>query len=92
MTERIQKQSNQENKEHNTGNDNLLLLFNDDIHSFDYVIESLVTICKHSTVQAEQCTTIAHYKGVCEIKKGDYQFLKEMHDGLTEKGLKAEIK
>lgn len=92
MTERIQKPTGKESKKENTGKDHLLLLYNDDVHSFDYVIESLIQVCNHSSVQAEQCTTIAHYKGVCEVKQGEYNYLKEMQTGLVEKGLKAEIK
>jgi ATP-dependent Clp protease adaptor protein ClpS len=70
---------------------NWLILHNDDIHSFDYVIESLVDICEHNTVQAEQCTFIIHYKGKCDVKKGSYEFLKPMKDGLIERGLNATI-
>lgn len=92
MTERIQKQSGKEKSNASKEKDHLLFLYNDDIHSFDYVIESLIDICKHSGVQAEQCATIAHYKGVCEVKKGDLSSLKEMKSGLTEKGLKTEIR
>lgn len=71
--------------------ENWLILHNDDIHTFDYVIESLVDICEHNTVQAEQCTFIIHYKGKCDVKKGSYEFLKPMKDGLIERGLNATI-
>lgn len=68
-----------------------LILFNDDINSFDYVIESLMEVCGHSSVQAEQCTFIAHYKGCCEIKKGERKTLESMQINLIKKGLKASI-
>lgn len=71
--------------------ENYLILHNDDIHTFDYVIESLVDICEHNTVQAEQCTYIIHYKGKCDVKKGLYDYLKPMKDGLIERGLNATI-
>ena len=71
--------------------DNNLILHNDDIHTFDFVIESLVDICEHNTVQAEQCTFIIHYKGKCDVKKGSFEFLKPMKDGLIERGLNATI-
>ena len=71
--------------------ENSLILYNDDIHTFDYVIESLVDVCEHNTVQAEQCTFIIHYKGKCDVKKGSYDFLKPMKDCLIERGLNATI-
>jgi ATP-dependent Clp protease adaptor protein ClpS len=71
--------------------ENSLILHNDDIHTFDYVIESLVDVCEHSTVQAEQCTFIIHYKGKCDVKKGSFDFLKPMKDCLIERGLNATI-
>jgi ATP-dependent Clp protease adaptor protein ClpS len=71
--------------------ENWLILHNDDIHSFDYVIDCLIDICEHNTVQAEQCTFIIHYKGKCDVKKGSYEFLKPMKDGLIERGLNATI-
>ncbi len=66
-----------------------LILYNDDINTFDYVIESLIEICEHSLVQAEQCALIAHYKGNCDVKKGNHAHLKEMQLDLIKKGLKA---
>jgi ATP-dependent Clp protease adaptor protein ClpS len=71
--------------------ENWLILHNDDIHSFDYVIDCLIDICEHNTVQAEQCTFIIHYKGKCDVKKGSYEFLKPMKEGLIERGLNATI-
>jgi ATP-dependent Clp protease adaptor protein ClpS len=71
--------------------ENFLILHNDDTHTFEYVIESLIDICEHSTVQAEQCTFIIHYKGKCDVKKGSFDFLKPMKDSLIERGLNATI-
>lgn len=68
-----------------------LILYNDDINTFDYVIQSLIEICDHSLVQAEQCALIAHYKGNCDIKKGNRAQLKELQLNLIKKGLKAGI-
>ncbi len=78
-----------------SGKDNdsehFLVLYNDDINSFEYVIESLIEVCGHSSVQAEQCTFIAHFKGLCEVKKGKREFLEPMQVNLVKKGLKASI-
>ena len=48
-----------------------LILWNDDVNSFDDVIDALVEICEHDFIQAEQCATITHYKGKCEVKSGE---------------------
>lgn len=74
-----------------SGESRFLILHNDDIHTFDYVIESLVRICKMETVQAEQCTYLVHYKGKCDIKKGTAHYLKPLKEGLTDRGLSATI-
>lgn len=68
-----------------------LILHNDDVHSFDFVIDSLVNICNHDAVQAEQCAYIIHHKGKCDVKKGTYSYLKSKKDKLIEKGLKVTI-
>ena len=64
-----------------------LILYNDSKNTFDHVISCLVDICNHDVIQAEQCAYIANYKGRCDIKKGDYKFLKELKDALISKGL-----
>ncbi len=92
MSKSTQKRLKQKNQEKNPDDLHLLFLYNDDIHSFDYVMGSLMEVCNHSNVQAEQCTTIAHYKGVCDVKKGELNLLKEMRMGLIQKGLKVDIK
>jgi ATP-dependent Clp protease adaptor protein ClpS len=68
-----------------------LLLHNDDVNTFEYVIDCLIEICNHDLIQAEQCATIAHYKGKCEVKTGVFNTLKPLKDLLIEKGLNATI-
>ena len=68
-----------------------LILHNDDVHTFDYVIVSLVDICHHDIHQAEQCAYIVHHKGKCDVKKGSYDELHPMKDKLTDKGLSVTI-
>lgn len=68
-----------------------LILHNDDVHSFEYVINSLIEVCDMEATQAEQCTFLVHYKGKCDIKKGAYSLLKPYKEGLAERGLNATI-
>jgi len=70
---------------------NQLIIFNDDFNTFDHVIDTLVKVCKHNTIQAEQCTHIIHYKGKCSVKVGDYEELESMCTSILEKGITAEI-
>ena len=64
-----------------------LILFNDDVNSFDYVIDCLIEVCEHSAEQAEQCALIAHFKGKCAIKFGTYAELVPINDELNRRGL-----
>ena len=68
-----------------------LVLFNDDVNSFDHVINMLVKYCKHEPMQAEQCAYIVHYSGKCEIKNGTFEELEPICTALLESGLSAEI-
>ncbi|MDO5106551.1 ATP-dependent Clp protease adaptor ClpS [Capnocytophaga sp.] len=68
-----------------------LILFNDDVNTFDHVIETLVRVCKHTYEQAEQCAIIVHFNGKCEVKSGSYQKLEPMCSALLHAGLSAEI-
>jgi ATP-dependent Clp protease adaptor protein ClpS len=68
-----------------------LILHNDDYHTFDYVIDALITVCNHNEEQAVQCTYLVHYKGKADVKKGSYNELKPMMTGLKAKDLKATI-
>ncbi|MBL7888460.1 MAG: ATP-dependent Clp protease adaptor ClpS [Bacteroidetes bacterium] len=71
--------------------DKQIILYNDDFNTFDFVIESLIKVCKHDTIQAEQCTYLVHYKGKCSVKRGSYEALEPMCTALLERGLTAEI-
>lgn len=74
-----------------TTNLNEIILFNDDVNTFDHVIDSLVEICDHTLEQAEQCAILVHYKGKCTVKTGEYNDLKPRCLQLLSKGLSAEI-
>lgn len=64
-----------------------LILYNDDVNSFDFIIESLVEVCDHDAVQAEQCALIAHFKGKCGIKFGTLTELTPMNNELNNRGI-----
>lgn len=68
-----------------------IILFDDEHNTFDFVIESLIDICGHSLLQAEQCTMLVHYKGKCAVKTGEYNELEPKCSRLLELGLTAEI-
>lgn len=68
-----------------------LVLYNDDYHTFDYVIKALVDICRHTTDQAEQCAILVHCHGKCAVKNGSYEELLPMHTALLNKQLTTEI-
>ena len=68
-----------------------IILFNDDVNTFEHVIESLVDVCNHSSVQAEQCAYLVHFKGKCAVKSGEYDELKPRCTRLLNLGLSAEI-
>ena len=70
---------------------NEIVLFNDDVNTFDFVIDSLISICEHTDEQAHQCTLIIHYKGKCIVKTGELSDLKPRCSKLLELGLSAEI-
>jgi len=69
----------------------ILILYNDDVNTFDFVIDSLIEICKHEPEQAEQCAMITHFKGKCDIKQGGYQVMKQMYEGMSIRGLTVSI-
>ena len=68
-----------------------IVLFNDEVNTFDWVIHCLIEICEHSPEQAEQCAVITHYKGKCAVKSGSYAELEPRCSTLLERGLSAEI-
>lgn len=71
--------------------DNHLVLYNDDVNTFDFVIASLMEICKHEREQAEQCSIIVHNNGRCQVKDGSSKILKPMCRALVQRGLTAEV-
>ncbi|MEM0518574.1 MULTISPECIES: ATP-dependent Clp protease adaptor ClpS [Aequorivita] len=86
--EKIQEDVSVEEME---GNLNEIVLYNDDVNTFDHVINSLIFACEHTPEQAEQCSIIVHYKGKCTVKTGEFSDLKPRCSMLLEAGLSAEI-
>lgn len=74
-----------------TQKENQIVLYNDDVNTFDHVIETLIYACDHTPEQAEQCSLIVHYKGKCTVKTGSFDDLKPRCSKLLEAGLSAEI-
>ena len=68
-----------------------IMLYNDDVNTFDHVIECLIKYCQHEPEQAEQCAILVHYKGKCTVKTGTIDELKPQCSALLEAGLSAEI-
>lgn len=68
-----------------------IVLYNDDVNTFEFVIDTLIKVCKHEPLQAEQCTYLIHYKGKCAVKSGSYDQLKPVCSALLDRGLTAEI-
>lgn len=68
-----------------------LILYNDEVNTFDHVIKSLVEICGHDSTQAEQCALIVHLKGSCDIKSGIKEVLQVMSSSLNAKGLNSRV-
>jgi len=70
---------------------NEIVLYNDDVNTFDHVIDTLIYACDHIPEQAEQCAIIVHYKGQCIVKTGVYDDLEPRCTILLDAGLSAEI-
>jgi len=68
-----------------------LVVFNDEINTFEHVINTLIKVCKHTAEQAEQCTMLIHYKGKCAVKNGSFDFLRPMRESICEAGIDARI-
>lgn len=80
------------NKKLNKGTERCsLILFNDEINTFDHVIKSLVEVCGHDAVQAEQCAMIVHFRGSYEVKTGQKEILLSMSNSLNLRGLRSEV-
>ncbi|MBA3829111.1 MAG: ATP-dependent Clp protease adaptor ClpS [Taibaiella sp.] len=68
-----------------------LIVWNDEINTFDWVIEALVTVCEHSPEQAEQCAMLIHHKGKYGVKRGSFDFLRPRAEALIGRGIQATI-
>ena len=68
-----------------------LVLYNDDVNTFDHVIECLINYCDHDVLQAEQCSYIVHYKGKCSVKRGTKNKLQPIKQALIDQRLKVAI-
>lgn len=73
------------------GNTCQLIVWNDDVTTFEWVIETLVDVCGHTKEQAEQCAMIIHTKGKYAVKEGSYDILKPMCNTITERGIGATV-
>ena len=74
-----------------TGFNNEIIVYNDDVNTFDHVIDTLMRVCNHTPEQAEQCSLIVHYNGKCTVKTGTMDKLKPQCTQLLEAGISAEI-
>jgi len=68
-----------------------IILHNDDVNTFEHVIQCLIDFCGHDAIQAEQCAWIVHYNGKCSVKRGTYSDLEPRCTALLDSGLSAEI-
>lgn len=68
-----------------------LIVWNDEVNTFDWVIETLMEVCNHTEEQAEQCAMLIHFKGKYAVKNGDYDTLKPMCNNITERGINATV-
>ncbi len=66
-----------------------IIVYNDDVNTFDWVIECFMEVCKHSFEQAEQLSMIVHFRGKASVKRGVFEVLRPMKDALCERGLSA---
>lgn len=68
-----------------------LVVWNDEVNTFEWVIDTLIKVCGHSTEQAEQCAMLIHTQGKYAVKHGNYDDLKPMCDAITERGIGATV-
>lgn len=80
-------ESNRRSPEHEKS----LLLINDEVNTFDHVIKSLVEVCGHDEIQAEQCAVLTHFKGGCVVKTGNVETLEKMSLKLKKLNLEAVV-
>ena len=86
-----EKVSEKEIVETDSVHENEIILYNDDVNTFDHVVETLICVCDHTLEQAEQCSIIVHYKGKCTVKTGAYKDLEALCSKLLQADLSAEI-
>jgi len=91
MTSKETKKRAVDKQKNNLQGIHSLILHNDDVHSFDYVIRALMEICNHNYEQAVQCTLITHHKGACAVRKGVKEELCKMKEALRELELSTTI-
>lgn len=97
ITKRIEKMSTKEKLleelllDEAVEKQNEIVLFNDEVNTFDHVIDTLIYACEHTPEQAEQCSIIVHYNGKCTVKTGPYEELEPRCSKLLQAGLSAEI-
>lgn len=77
--------------EEQTKEQNHLLVWNDDVNTFQFVIATLMHLCDHTKEQADQCALLIHMKGKCSVKRGDYSDLRPICEALLDRGLSATI-
>ena len=80
-----------EKKDEELLNNHSIVIYNDNVNTFDWVIESLIDICDHDYLRATQCAWIIHLKGKCDVKTGSYSDLKPMASELLQRNINAEI-
>lgn len=92
---RFDTHKEQESPDHDvlvsTEREHEIILYNDEVNTFDHVIKTLISVCEHTAEQAEQCALIVHYNGKCAVKSGSYDELEPKCTRLLAAGLSAEI-
>jgi ATP-dependent Clp protease adaptor protein ClpS len=68
-----------------------LVVFNDDYNTFEHVIDTLIKVCDHNPMQAEQCTLLVHHKGKCRVKSGGFEEMADMRNAICDRGISAEV-
>ncbi len=69
-----------------------IILYNDDVNTFDFVINTLIELCGHDSIQAEQCAFIVHFSGKCAVKSGDFEEIRPIYQEMINRKLSVEIK
>lgn len=80
-----------EEEEVDTQEEWALVVFNDDVNTFEHVTQTLIEVCQHTPEQAEQCTWIIHFKGKCKVKNGSFDELASMRNTICNRGISAEV-